>query len=68
MTILDQAAQLFGNHYRLALHLKLSPSTVYRWRDGVCEIPETVALMLKGYVEHPERVGQDIATRIKEAN
>lgn len=64
--MLEKAIELFGNHHRLSKHLGVSPSTVYRWRDGECDIPHAMQMVLKGYVEHPERVGQDIAARIKD--
>lgn len=64
--MLDEIIELFGNHYRLAQHLGVSPSTVYRWRDGKAEIPLAIQIVLHGYIDHPERIGQDIAKKIKD--
>lgn len=57
--ILDGASVLFGSYYKLAKHLQVSTSTIYRWRDGKVAVPAAVLILLQGYLDHPARVRQD---------
>lgn len=65
--ILEESVSVFGNLHRLSQHLGVSASTPYRWRDGTFDIPPHIILILKGYIAHPERVGQDIVAKLKES-
>lgn len=61
--VLEEAVGIFGNYYRISKHLGVAPSTAYRWRDGTFDMPPHILLILKGYLEHPERIGQDIVAK-----
>lgn len=52
-------ADQLGSYYKLARHLGVTPSTVYRWRDGTTEIPRPVEILIEGYILHPHRIVED---------
>lgn len=61
MSTVKRSMKFFGNASRLARHLGVSASTVRRWLDDESKTPQPVRLLLLGYLEHPERLGEDLA-------